>query len=282
MITTGGKLHIKRALAGYVPAVAQSIAYGIGTKALAVGDTRLQFEVGRADVISTTLDLVNNRIIYKATIPSDVDALISELAIFSAPADAVAGEFASRLISTFDSDTEDWTDSGGTASVFSTTTSRIGSDSLRQTPAASGSRTDYLNQIALDLSGYSNSDLFIFAFNVGNAFTSSLRFRFLTDASNYYDFTFGAQTTGYKFLELAKSAATATGAPDWSAITAIQVTTNSTAGGASQVDFDGIRIEDVDTINPEYVMVSRSLQAPTFVKEEGKTEDVEFSLGVSV
>lgn len=281
MITTGGKLHIKRYLAGVVPAVAQSIAYGTGGKALAVGDTRLQFEIGRADITLVEPDYVNNKIIYKATIPEDISGVIYELGLFSVAADAVAGEFSSRLLASFDSDTEDWADAGGIAPTYVTTNARVGKDSMRHTPAASGTELDIL-AVDLDLSGYSNADIITFAFNVGNANTSGITLRFMTSTGNHFAYSYGAQTAGYKFVELPRGSFTSTGTPDWSTITSIQVQTNSGAGGASQVDFEGIRIEDADTINPEYVMVSRDLLSVPFVKEEGKIQEVEFSLGINV
>lgn len=284
MITTDGKLHIKRFLAGQVPAIAQSIAFGVGNKAEAVGDTKLQFEAGRVDIALTSFDFVNNRLIYKAQLPDDFSGSIYEAAIFSTSADDVAGQFGSRLLASFESDTEDWLDpSTGTAPTYVTGgTSRIGTASMRQAPAASASETDAMNQLALDLSGYSGNDKFVFAFNVGNANTASIRFRFMTDASNYYDILLGAQSSGYKVVEVAKSAATVTGAPKWESITEIRVITTSTAGGASAVDFDGIRIEDSDTINPNYVMVAREMLATPFIKEEGKIQEIEFALDVNV
>lgn len=269
-------------MAGFVPAVAQSIAFGIGNKAMNVSDSRLQFEIGRVDISLTSLDLVANKVTYKAVLPETVSGILYEIGIYSTAADAVAGEFGSRLISTFDSASEDWVDGTGVASVYSTAVSRIGGDSLRQAPAASTARTDILNQLSLDLSGFSGNDLFIFAFNAGNAFTASIRFRFMTDLTNYYDITLGAQTTGYKFVEVAKSTAVVTGAPDWERITAVQVTTTATSGGAAQVDLESIRIEDVDTVNPDYILVSRELLATPFVKEAGKVQEVEFALGINV
>lgn len=283
MITTNGKLHIKRYMAGFVPAVAASIAYGIGGKANAVGDTRLHFEAGRVDVAVTSLDLINNKVIYKAALPPDFSGIIYELAIFNTSADTVAGEFGSRLVSTFDSESETWADpSTGAAPTYNSANSRIGGDSIRHTPALSTSESDVLNQLSLDLSGYSGNDLFIFAYNVGNANTSNVKFRFSTDVSNYYEFSLGVQTAGYRVTEVAKSTAVATGTPSWDDINSIQVTTTSGAGGASQVDYDGIRIEDVDTINPDYVMVSRELQGAPFTKVKGKVQEFEFALSINV
>jgi hypothetical protein len=136
--------------------------------------------------------------------------------------------------------------------------------------------------LSLDLSGYSSSDSFTFAFNVGNAFTSSIRFRFLTDGANYYDFNFGAQTAGYKINEITKGSATVTGAPSWSNITDIQITTTSTSGGASSVEFDAIRIEDKDAQTLDYILVARKVLAAPVTKVAGMAQDVEFTLDITL
>ena len=134
----------------------------------------------------------------------------------------------------------------------------------------------------MDLSGYSAADAFVLAFNVGTATTSSVRALFLTDTSNYYTVNFGTPTSGYKIVSVAKGDAVATGTPDWGNITEIRVSTISTAGGASQIDYDGLRIEDTDTVNSDYVLVSRELLTTPFVKQIGMTQEIEFALDVNV
>ena len=265
------------------PTIAQSIALGIGSKVAAVGDAKLQFEIGRVPVNLTSFDFVNNKLIFKGAVPDEFSGIIYEIAVYSSPYDTVAGEFGSRTLARFDSNTETWVDaSTSVAATYSTTNARIGADALRHTPAASATKSDILSQISLDLSGYSNADVFVLAFNAGTAFTSSVKVRLQTNASNYYEITSLTPTAGYKVVEIAKSAAVATGAPDWSNITSIQVSTTSTGGGASQIDFDGIRIEDVDTVNPEYVMVSREPLITPFTKVSGKTQEVEFAMDINV
>lgn len=283
MITGNGKIHIKRYLAGFVPNVVQSIAYGIGTRATAGADNRLQFETGRVNLSLTTVDMAANKIIYKAQLPEYEAGRIYEVGIYSVPADMVAGEFGSRLISSFDSDSEEWTNtSDGSPAFYSNTFSRIGEDSLRHTPGASTAQTSTLTQLSMDLEGYSGSDRFVLAFNVGNENTAGITVRFMTDSSNYYDFNMGAQTTGYKFAEWQKADAVVTGSPNWATITQIQVITTATAAGPAQVDFDGIRVEDIDTVNPEYVMISREVLGTPYIKQEGRIQEVEFALVINL
>lgn len=229
MITLDGKVHIKRYLAGFVPSICQSIAFGIGGKSEVNTDTRLQFEIDRSDLTLVSYDFVNNKLIFKANIPDDYLGKIYEVALYSLPENVAAGEFGSRLLTTFDSATEEWVDAGTLLpSTFASTNARVGADSLRQTPGASTTKTDTLQAVNMDLSGYSAADQFSIAFNAGNANTSTVKVRFLTDTSNYYEVNFGTPTaSAYNFVSVNKGAASATGTPDWGNITEIRVLTTS-------------------------------------------------------
>ena len=284
MITTDGKAYIKRYLAGFVPNIAQSIAFGLGSKAEAAGDTKLQFEVDRADIVLTSYDFVANKLIFKAPIPDEYAGTIYEVALYSTPSNALAGDYGSRVLTTFDSETEDWVDlSTLLDSTFTASNIRIGADGLRQAPAASGTKTDTLRDISVDLSGYSGADKFVLALNNGNTNASTIRMRLMTDSTNYYDLVFATNpVAGYQVLELNKSAAAVTGTPSWANITEIRAITIANAGGAAQVDLDGFRIDDADTINSDYVMVSRELLSTPFVKQAGRTQEIEFALDVTV
>jgi len=254
----------------------------LGNRAESNTDTKLQFEVERVDINLTSYDFVNNKLIFKAPIPDDFSGKIYEVGIYSLAEDPNAGELASRLITTFDSGTETWLNAG-VAATFSSSNTRVGIDSLNHTPAGSGSTTSVLSGLTLDINGFAGTDVFLFAFNLGTANTSSIRFRFLTDASNYYDFTVNSgMTAGYKIVSFNKSAATVTGAPSWSNIIEIQITTNSGAGGASNVDFDAIRIQDRDSTSLDYILVARKVLTTPVTSIAVQAQDLEFTLDVSV
>lgn len=284
MITTGGKLHIKRYLAGYVPSIARSIAVGIGPAAESLTDEKLQFEVERINVAYTGYDFVNNKLVFKGALPTTFAGTIYEIGLYSTSVNQLAGEYGSKLVTTFDSNTENWINLATSASsAFVTTGQRVGSDRLSHAYAASGTQTDALQEIFLDLSGHSNADKFVFAMHLLSGATTSTRFRFHTDASNYYEFNAGAVSgAGFKVVEMTKGAATVTGTPDWSNITEIRVNSTATSGGALSLEFEAIRIEDVDTINPDYQLVAREVLATPSVSQDGKTQEIEFALDVTV
>lgn len=279
-ITVDGKLHIKRYMAGLVPSIAQAIAVGAGDVAESSAHTKLQFESMRTQVELTSLDLVNNRVIYRGTIPANWAGEVREVAIYSTAIENSIVE-SSRMISTFDSTVEEWRKlADGSVSAF-TTTSRVSATSVEQLPAASATLTDYLGTDRLDLSQYSGTDKFVMAFNCANANTASARWIFMTDASNYYQFSVSSQTTGYKIVEFNKSAATATGTPDWSNITEIRVSSTAAGGGSAHTIFDGIRLNKTSNLNPDYVMVAREVLSSPYTKTSGRTIEIEFSLGIT-
>lgn len=260
-----------------MPAIGQAISFGVANNTEAIGDTALGFEISRSAVILTGYDFVNDKLIFKAPIPDEISGIIYEVALWSQVADTNAGVYGSRLLTSFDSDTEEWV--GGT---FQAVNTRIGVDSLRHAPALSTSMTSTYSDIFLDLSGNSGIDNFMVAYNIGNAFTANIKIRFKTDAANYYELTITAPSVGYKVTSIAKNLATVTGVPSWENITQIEVITTSTSGGSAQVDLDGVRIEDTDTINTDYVMVSRELLTTPYEKTLGKVQDIEYSLVVTV
>lgn len=276
MITNRGKLFFKNFLASQTGQMVGAASFGIGGTAAATTDERLQFEFARQAVEIVAYDAVANTLVFKGTLPQEVAGTIYEVGLWTSEANILAISDQPRTITTFDSETEEWTNE--TTSL----TARIGADSLRHTPAVSSAVTSNLSGLTLDFNDNPSTDSFTLAYNVGNANTSAIRIRFYTDSSNYYDMNITSPSAGYKFTSVTKSALTATGSPDWSDITAIDVTTISGAGGASDVLFDGLRIEDNDTTNLDYGLLARFIPAVPVVKPLGQVLDFEYTLAVSV
>lgn len=277
MITASGRTFIKRYLAGQSGTLVGAIGVGIGNAAPTTADTRLQFEFARIPVAVTDYDFATDQLIFKGTLAEEVEGVIYEVGLWTAETNSASGNQESRLITTFDSETEEWD-----IETFDTANTRIGVDSLKHTPAASGTSASILTGITLDLSDFTSLDTIVMAFNVGNANTASSKVRFRTDASNYYEFTVSAPTSGYKFVSFQKGTATVVGSPDWSNINEIEVRTTATAGGAASVQYDGLRVEDVDSIAPEYGLIARSVLATPITKAEGVVRDVEYALPVNI
>jgi len=265
MITTQGKSVIFRYLAGNLPRIAESIALGIGSTAENVNDTALKFEVDRVPVSLVSADILNDKIIFKGTIPQEYVGTIYEVGLwFGTPPQTSGG---STVIVSFDSDTEAWT-----PATWNTALARIGVDALQ----VAGGSSSTLSDIAIDLSVYSDADFMSLAYNA-DAAINNVAIRFSTDTSNYYEYSFAA-ATGYEVKSMGKTAFTATGAPDWSNITSITVS----ATGTGNAVFDGIRAEDADTISTDYALVARSVLSTPKIKTSDTEMDIEYALEITI
>lgn len=276
MITTQGKAFFKRGLAGQ-GGIVGALAIGIGNTAASLNDTKLQFEFARIPVDLTAFDFQNDKLIFKGTLPEEVGGRIYEVGIFTLQDNPAAGVGNNRIITTFDSDTEDW----GASAAYVSATHRIGSDALVATPAASATTSLILSNLGIDLSDSLSSDTFTLAYNVDNANTATVRLRFRTNATNYYEYVISNPTTGYKLQAFTKGSLTVVGTPDWLDINEIEIQVVATSGGAASVWFDGLRIDDTTSVTPEYGLVARFVVSPEVIKSEGVEFDIEYALGVT-
>lgn len=265
MITTQGKSVIFRYLAGNLPRIAESIAIGIGSTAANVNDIRLEFEAERVPVTLVSADIVNDKIIFKGTIPQEYVGTIYEVGLWYGTPPLTSGE--STIIVSFDSATEAWS-----TPTWNTALARIGTDALQ----VAGGSSSTLSDIILDLSVFSDADFMTLAYNADAAITNVV-LRFSTDVSNYYEYSFVA-ATGYEIKAIGKASFTATGAPDWADITSITVS----ATGTGNAVFDGIRAEDADTISTDYALVARSVLGSPTVKTDDTEMDIEYTLEITI
>jgi hypothetical protein len=123
MITTNGKNIVAKYLLNQAPEFASHIAIGVGGQPYPTSSSAtfsasvqsLEFEVARVPILSKgllkELDPITNeqveKIVFKAELPIEQRYKITELGIYPAATNAVAGNFDSRIISTFNN-SEPW------------------------------------------------------------------------------------------------------------------------------------------------------------------------------
>jgi hypothetical protein len=117
MITTNGRSIIAKYLLNQAPEFASHIAVGIGGQAYPTSSSAtfsldadsLEFEVARVPILSKGLlkEDGQEKIVFKAELPIEQRYKITELGLYPAAANAVAGNFDSRILSTF-SNAEPW------------------------------------------------------------------------------------------------------------------------------------------------------------------------------
>lgn len=118
MITDKGRNILAKYLISQAPAYASFIALGVGPKPLSNTDpqidfaqkTEMDFEVLRIPISSKGYvydDLGNAEVVFSGELPSEQRYEFSEIGIFSAKSNPVAGSLGSRMIYTF-SESENW------------------------------------------------------------------------------------------------------------------------------------------------------------------------------
>jgi hypothetical protein len=117
MITTNGKNIVAKYLLNQAPEFASHIAIGVGGQAYPTSSSAtfsasvqsLEFEIARVPILSKGLlkEDGQEKIVFKAELPIEQRFQITELGLYPAATNAVAGNFDSRIVSTF-SNSEPW------------------------------------------------------------------------------------------------------------------------------------------------------------------------------
>jgi hypothetical protein len=290
MITKFGKRFITSYLASGLNFNQKDIAIGIGSQAPTLNDSDMQFEFYRSGVFLGSSDIQTNTatgvttysVVYKTTLPTDVEGIISEIGIF--PTGFLQNtDYSSKYISSFE-DTASWKDSvGAQPTSVSTPTPRIGSSYFSITAASNQSKYYTLDTV-FDLSGYGVDDSISIAFYQTDLNLDYVYVRFYSSPSNYKEIRFtGVAPVGHKILStklssLFNSTFTSAGATDFSKITVIEVGAKAKASGATNVLLDGLRLNDEDRYNSQYGLISRSVLSTPLVKTLGVEMDIEYKI----
>ena len=277
LLTTEGKRLIQRYLAGQAADIGGAIGLGVGETAATVGDARLTFEVDRAIVSLKNVDYTNSLIVFKTSIPQEVVYKIYEAGLWSTNINSVNTEFSSKLLTNFNLDIESWTNV-----VVDTTIARTSATSVR-IDAGSNLTTSPRLMVDCSFNGYSVSDSFLLAFQKINANITDIALTFENETGGSFKFnkSIAALPIGYNVLAFDKGNFTAAGIVSWDAITKIGVDVKASAT-AGYVILDAIRIEDVDTINLDYALVSRSVLSTPLTKTNIAPMDIEYALEFNI
>ncbi|AXH49186.1 tail protein [Streptomyces phage Blueeyedbeauty] len=278
LLTTEGKRLILRYLAGQSPSLGAAIGLGVSATAATVNDTSLGFEIERVSVALKSADYTNNLVLFKGTVDQDTTFNIYEAGLWSSSSNALSGEFDSRLLTTFDLSLEEWTN------VTADTTANRTSEDAARIDAAISATTQARLDVEMDLSGYSVNDTFLLAFSKPNNNITTIKLVFedpISGGSLSLSKTVSALPTGYNILAFKKGDFVASGTISWDNITRMGF--DVTAGGtAGYVILDGLRVEDVDTPNQDYILVSHAILSSPINKTNVAPMDVEYALEFSV
>lgn len=292
LITKFGKRFLTNFLAGNVSFSKKNMALGIANSneyALSDSNSRLGFEFYRMPVEFGTTNIQSNglggytySVIYKSTIPQEVSGIINEIGIYP---DATLSEnfYDSKFISDFENNLL-WKDSANTyPSIIESVnqyTPRVGKYLIGIT-ANSGSPKEYFANVnSLDISGYSVKDSLTIALYQSDTNLSSVKIRFYSSDTDYYEAIFSSTPDIGSYIlstDLNNMLLNPTGTPNSASINKIGVCVESVSGDTT-VYLDGLRINDEDTFDPSYGLISRSIISGGLEKISGRQVDVEYRL----
>lgn len=300
MITKFGKRFLTNYLAGNADFGKKELAFGIGSTAANVdgNDTRLNFEFYRVPVTIGSIDISNTgteqspvyvyKAVYQATIPQDVAGVISEIALYPGSRTS-RNNFDSNLITQFENNLL-WTDSDGFNPQLQLNTdqivSKIGENMVYVQVPASAVK-EYTTPLAnLDLSGYSVNDSIAIAYKKADNNVSKIRLKFYSSDTQFCFVDFTPEALGSAPDKLQSTTLnnlfsnTSSTPPDFKNIIKLGLEVTANSSGVTTVYFDGIRINDEDTFDPNYGMISRSVLTGgnIITKTSGRQVDVEYKL----
>jgi hypothetical protein len=296
MITKFGKRFLTDFIAGNSNFTSKDMAIGIATGTqLAEADTntRLGFEIYRLPINLSSINIeqdingdFNYYAIFKTTIPQDIAGVVSEIGLYPGLRKSI-NFYDSKFITAFDNNIL-WSDSNGNSpglesnsSDGTTFVSKIGENMIKFNVTQSTAK-EYKNTIALlDLSGYSVNDSLTIAYKKADNNISKIRVKFYSSSTAYYyaDFTpSGLNEDKIQSIPMYNLFNSIVGSPDLTNITSIGIEVTAGSGGNTVVYFDGLRVNDEDTFDPQYGLIARHVLSTPLKKPSGRPVDIEYKL----
>lgn len=279
LVTTEGAQIVQKYLTGQIGGFGNSIAIGTAENAPAVTDDRLGFEVSRSDVTLKTVDFNANAIVFKTTIPADVECTIKEVGLWNLLTNISGGKFGSKILSDFANPFVTWSNSTTTASNI-----RVGTSGIIVAPSANSTVKTSAGAV-LDLSGYSIDDEFSLAFYKpdNNVSSVSIEFSNSTTGGKFVSSTttVSSLAVGYNVVTVTKGDFTASGTIAWDSIDTISVNVTAGATGGN-ITLDGVLVEISDRRGPGDALISRTVLGTPIIKTNIMPMEIEYSLQAGI
>lgn len=268
VITKFGKRFLTNTIAGNVSNLKKDIAVGIDYATATEDDTRLGFEFYRVPVffgssdIQTVDGVSTYSVIFKTSIPQDVEGHINEIGLYPSTRSSI-NNFDSKFLTDFSSYL-DWTDEDLFKADFSTNNPRIGNNLVVMQSDGPASNEYFYNISPIDLSGYSVNDTLRLAYNKLDEELESIKIKFYSSDTQYFEYEIiapsGLGNTITSDIPMSLIfAGVSNPAPDKSSINKIGITITPSGSTTTYVGFDGLRINDEDTFDPFFGLISRSI-----------------------
>lgn len=286
VVTKFGKRFLTNFIAGRSSFNEKSIAIGIDGTPATENDTRLGLEFYRTPVefgstdINTVDGVSTYSVIYKATLPQSLAGVVHEVGLY--PQNTISlNNYDSKFLAGFDSQL-DWYDSSQSSPEYVAENSRVGENVLEFLSGNDESKEYFSNINSLDLSGYSINDTIKFSYYQNDTNLSSIKIKLYSSNSDYYlaSVATGSEI-GYQIsddIPMSEFLNNPVGNPNVSDITKIGIEIFPTSGEQTSIGADALRINDEDTFNPIYGIISRSVLNTPLNKLAGRQVDIEYRL----
>jgi|GEM_PF-3778936 len=292
VITNAGYNIIRNYLAGKIPSWGGSIAIGaLNSTSPTQSDTKLEYQSARLPVNLMAVD--GEEIIISAELTEEYEGRIFELGVFPSSINAAASGFDDSILTSFG---EIWEDGNGTPlsdNYFDgdddNPIARVGNRNIIFDNNLAS--TSYINSI--DISGYSDFDAITFLYKTESTGGNRIiRLKFYdnqlpTPGTMQADFDMIGSSLGYKVISKLIGYFTESGNFNGqvSKIELINLDTNSPN---AEIHIDSIKFDDLDTINPDFGLVSRALigqvggttQNDYFQKNSGTNLTIEYRMRI--
>lgn len=300
ILTKFGKRFLTNYLAGSTSFNSKNIVIGIGDTAASVDDNRLDFEFysSPVDISSPNIEtdpitgITTYSVIYKTSLPNDVVGVIKEVGLFPAQS-STKTDYSDRYISSFENALP-WTDSSGNNPTLVTSpTPRLGSylfqiTSPTVTSPSTYSTKEYSFNTDFNLSGYSIYDSLTLAFRQADTNLDYIYLRFYSGTADYFEARIPGESSivspnKIKSIMLSElfSSSYKSGTPDSTSINKILVGVKSKTVSGTTAYMDGLKINDEDSFDPTYGLISRSVLTNPITKPSGSQMDIEYKIGLS-
>jgi hypothetical protein len=300
LLTKFGKRFLTNYLAGVTSFNSKNIVIGIGDKDATVNDNRLDFEFysSPVDISSPNIEtdpitgITTYSVIYKTSLPNDVVGVIKEVGLFPAQS-STKTDYSDRYISSFENALP-WTDSSGNnPTLVISPTPRLGSylfqiTSPSVTSPSTYSTKEYSFNTDFNLSGYSIYDSLTLAFRQADTNLDYIYLRFYSTATDYFEARILGESSilspnKIKSLMLSDvfNSSYKSGTPDSTSINKILVGVKSKTIAGTTTYMDGLKINDEDSFDPTYGLISRSVLSNAISKFSGSQMDIEYKIGLT-
>lgn len=272
---------------------------GVNTSSVitSISGLTLTLSHNNTGTVSGAISFTLRKLLLKASLDPSLVGTIYELGVYTSQGSTITGGFDGKILSKFDEginvsgglDTTIWSYHSAN-STSSASNSLVGSYNINLN-GSSGSVTSWLGALSapttpgslqIDLTGYTRGDTIQLAFTPVANSTGTIVVTFYDDQPTPQTLVWTIPSTGYTSPTRYIATTTFNGANVVASstfnynVSAIGI--NVGTSGTANISFDALRIDDTDTVDTTFGLVSRSVLSTPITKALGDSLDIQYEL----